>query len=579
MGMTSPYPQNLYLHFLDRELRRSIGATWEASDVFKGILTALCLAPGDLVCSYSHLWESSDLLQSGIGTIQSLITSGLLVPASDYSASADFLESRVRLYSHDAERYPFYFHPQIVRSFEALNPTALNQQGATETLGNALGQLAEGQPFHIDHVPPTARGIIETGLKTRNDRAITGTLFDAIAGQDKSGARAVRREISYAYTHHYLRETGADIVTGLPRLSAYDNWSILRPLFDHTLFTTLLGCAGIRLQTLGSCLTAIEQVAAGRNFAEARQFLHIWTAVVRGLVEQVRSSNPSWTAIAGHIIGSFRANATPNRLRNAEVLSFPALVKSLEGIATTLPSVAPSDGVSGRGVRVAFIVATDSEWNGFDAVAKSHGVALKELILPRLAAWQLSGAAFSDCVLIRTEMGSKGPSAATLVVQDVIQQLHPRYVIMPGIAFGMREDKTKLGDVLVAQWCTDYETVRQGETRVIPRGGRYAGSVELLAAARRLAARRADIHFGEVLSGDKLVDDPKFREQLAALFPDALGGEMEGTGLAASCQRYEAKWLLAKAICDWGKGKSDDHQKGAGRNAVEFCWQLAAQMP
>lgn len=566
------YPQNIYLHFLDRELRDSVNADWNETKTFTAILTALCLAPGDLICAYSHLWESNNLLKNGLSTIKFLIDGGLLRAASDYSTAQQFLDSRMDLYRHDSERYPFYFRKEAVNSLQTLNPAVVNKLGATESLMSGLSRITEGGSFHVGHAPEEARAIIKAGLHIRRYQAITGTLFDPVSGGDKNGLSVVRREISYQYTQHYLKQTGSDLITGLSGLSTYDSCAVLRPLFEHSLFITLLGCAGIQIDTQMSILKSIEKVAVARNTPNAIYFLTLWTSVIRA-IEGQRQAKGSPAGMIGSISAKFRSVVMGKRTK-LQRISFPALIELLQSISKSLNL--PLHTVDcGRNVRVAFVVATDSELQSFESVMKDDKVKLKELQLPNLAAWQLTGAEINDCVLIRSEMGSKGPGSATHVARDIIEQLHPKYIIMAGIAFGLHEDKHKLGDLLVAVTCTDYETVRQGDKEVIQRGAKYSASTELIAKARMVAKGRDDVHFGEVISGDKLVDDQVFRDQLKASYPEALGGEMEGVGLASSCHRDGSQWILVKAICDWGMAKSNEHQTNAGLKSVKFCLEIS----
>src|SRR3569833_2334329 len=52
----------------------------------------------------------------------------------------------------------------------------------------------------------------------------------------------------------------------------------------------------------------------------------------------------------------------------------------------------------------------------------------------------------------------------------------------------------------------------------------------------------------------------RYRDQLKAAHPDAIGGEMEGSGIYAAAMRGKIDWALVKGICDWGHGKSDEYQ-------------------
>jgi hypothetical protein len=53
-------------------------------------------------------------------------------------------------------------------------------------------------------------------------------------------------------------------------------------------------------------------------------------------------------------------------------------------------------------------------------------------------------------------------------------------------------------------------------------------------------------HVGPVLSGEKLVDQVALKRSLFDTFPAAIGGEMEGAGLAAAAHRHNIPWIVAK---------------------------------
>lgn len=80
------------------------------------------------------------------------------------------------------------------------------------------------------------------------------------------------------------------------------------------------------------------------------------------------------------------------------------------------------------------------------------------------------------------------------------------------------------------------------------------------------------IHPGPILSGSKLVDDPKFKKQLLDQFPTAIGGEMEGSGLYSAASRNNTDWIVVKSVCDWADGKKHKHyQELAAASALSLC--------
>jgi nucleoside phosphorylase len=168
--------------------------------------------------------------------------------------------------------------------------------------------------------------------------------------------------------------------------------------------------------------------------------------------------------------------------------------------------------------------------------------------------------------LVRSEMGAGGQSGAILTIQRAIDTLSPSAIIMVGTAFGVNPEEQKIGDILVSQQILYYELQRVGSGPnrhrfvIISRGDKAAASPKLLNRFRdgamewKKANEPAKVKFGLILSGDKLVDNYDFREQLRAFGPDAIGGEMEGAGLYATVQSNKIDWILVKAICDWVDG-------------------------
>ncbi len=186
--------------------------------------------------------------------------------------------------------------------------------------------------------------------------------------------------------------------------------------------------------------------------------------------------------------------------------------------------------------------------------------------------------------LLMCEAGSSKPGAATLAVADAISEWRPRAVIMPGIAFGYSPEKQRVGDVLVAEQVSPYELQRVGQGATIHRAPRPRASTTLINRFRNAIdwhfpdslGRACEIRIGEVLSGDKLVDNAILRASLLAAFPNAIGGEMEGVGLFAAAERRHVPWLLAKAICDFGANKQNDDQPLAAASSASLVAHVLA---
>jgi nucleoside phosphorylase len=187
-----------------------------------------------------------------------------------------------------------------------------------------------------------------------------------------------------------------------------------------------------------------------------------------------------------------------------------------------------------------------------------------------------------DAVVTLCSMGSEGVTGSAFTIDEAIRQWKPTAVVLVGIAFGANRRKQRPGDVLIAEQVAPYELQRIGE-RIIFRSPAPASSSALVNRFRNALEWRFDrpdksscrAHIGLVLSGEKLVDNQEFKNNLLSEFPNAIGGEMEGTGLWAASDRNRTEWVLVKAVCDWGDGhKHDGYHEMAAASAVSLCRQV-----
>ena len=191
--------------------------------------------------------------------------------------------------------------------------------------------------------------------------------------------------------------------------------------------------------------------------------------------------------------------------------------------------------------------------------------------------------------MVQSEMGPGGPSGATLTIEEGIRLLNPSAVIMVGIAFGISEGKQHIGDILVSKQLIPYDLQRVGinsnnEYEIFLRDDRPSASHRMLQRFRAGAnywQTPPTVEFGSLLSGAKLIDNQDFRDQLLRLAPEAIGGEMEGSGLYAAAHRKKVDWIVIKAICDWADGNKyqdkKQRQQRAAENAARFTVSVLEQ--
>ncbi|MDI1256707.1 MAG: SUMF1/EgtB/PvdO family nonheme iron enzyme [Flavobacterium sp.] len=182
------------------------------------------------------------------------------------------------------------------------------------------------------------------------------------------------------------------------------------------------------------------------------------------------------------------------------------------------------------------------------------------------------------------DMGSIGRESSITTTIDAIEACQPKIVLMIGIAFGIDRKKQKVGDLLIAERIIPYEPQRIG-TKHQNRGKSGPAGTILINRVRNIndwhfeiKNRQPTILVGDVLSGEKLIDDKDFSKELTNVYPLAKGGEMEGAGIYAACDGRVNEWIMIKGICDFADGKKKykkkENQLVAVSSAISFCEHL-----
>jgi nucleoside phosphorylase len=180
--------------------------------------------------------------------------------------------------------------------------------------------------------------------------------------------------------------------------------------------------------------------------------------------------------------------------------------------------------------------------------------------------------------MVISEMGSIGPRGSTLTIDNAIEEISPEVIIMVGIAFGVNSKEQNYGDILVSKKIVTYDQERVGVAETTPRYNYYQATSRLVSYFQTFSVDwpGAKVHFGTILSGEKLIDNIEFRDQLCKNVHETIGGEMEGAGLcsAAIGSRNHVDWILVKGICDFADGNKGEDKENrqllAARNATSF---------
>lgn len=235
--------------------------------------------------------------------------------------------------------------------------------------------------------------------------------------------------------------------------------------------------------------------------------------------------------------------------------------------------------------RLLIVTVTDTERDAvievFDEYTGQHSKPDFDKVVPTV---HLGAIADTDVFLVQAPTaGGVGASTIATIGPEAIRDLRPDHTIIAGICYGLKPEEQQLGDVLVSAVIRglDHAKFTQEGDHVLrhDRSERVEPSPHLHTVSRA-AAREwqhesgVNVHFGEMLSWNNLVDARLVVESLRHRYPDAIGGEMEGAAFHAMARWAEIRGILIKAVCDWASGKNDKHQEMAAANSARFVLHL-----
>lgn len=241
-------------------------------------------------------------------------------------------------------------------------------------------------------------------------------------------------------------------------------------------------------------------------------------------------------------------------------------------------------------IDIVLLTATDTELNAvLDNLKPYPSKKSRFKIFEGPETYYLGKFAAFKAVVTKCRMGAIGEGSVILATEQAQRIWKPRAIIMVGIAFGKDPQKQKIGDVLVASQIISYEQQRVGEP-VQHRGTTPPSNTTLLNRFENvhnweffgIDGSPCNLRVGPILSGEKLIDEPEFKSALFQKFPQAVGGEMEGSGLCAASGRVGVPWILVKSISDWADGKKDgikddEYQQLAAAAAVSLVHKVLSQ--
>lgn len=555
----------IYLHIFDRELRTAFNAQYTDDYVAEVVLTAVLLSDGCYAAN-SNLAESESEFPRSVKLVYELEKVGLVKVLTTTESSDEFIECRRRLYHKVQQRYPMYFNTKDL--FFPSKPLVL-QNSTTEVLqSNLLGCLRKSVPTPL---VPKVNDVTEA-IKKRDENAITMGVLGKMISLKPVEYHHLGVLISENYNKRYLDAMNGCLIKGLPYISHLDQYSTEK--FYYDLYAPVLNQAYIRfVMREADIQKQVQMVASIKEDLNHCYFVEILYSLNGELLEHYGSEKRT------EVVRLLKAEVEP-AMKELQQCNPQQTLETLLACIDRMKQKCKIDlniEMEKHIKRILYIVATDTEFQKVIEFYKDKGVTLRHLDFKENIYWDLGMIGKNHVYLTKSGMGAKRPDGAILTINQAAAELSPDYMIMIGIAFGMKEDlehpenpkAQKIGDILVSTEIEDYGTCKITEGGVIERGSKIPADPALAKRFTQAVAlwTGAQVRPGLIITNDKLVNKLDFVQGLQERFKDAIGGEMEGCGFLAN---YKNPWILVKAICDFGHDKGDEHQGDAAMNAISY---------
>lgn len=168
---------------------------------------------------------------------------------------------------------------------------------------------------------------------------------------------------------------------------------------------------------------------------------------------------------------------------------------------------------------------------------------------------------------------------AAVLTTKALTLWQPQVTLLVGLSGGFQSAGVSLGDVLVATEILDFELQKMTTNETEIRWRTFAPSEDLLNCAVGTARENwpqnkgnsPRVHFGPMLSGEKIVASSSFAKILQTWRHDALGVEMEGSGVATAVNHSQTRFMMIRGVADFSdESKSDSYQQAACDAAAGF---------
>lgn len=178
-----------------------------------------------------------------------------------------------------------------------------------------------------------------------------------------------------------------------------------------------------------------------------------------------------------------------------------------------------------------------------------------------------------------------GKVNATIATTLMIERYQPQAIINTGSAGGIG-DGLAVGDVVIGDNVTHHDVdvtafgYVAGQMAGMPEN--YPCDAHLVKLAKQAATTfpNANIHHGQIVSGDQFIADSSRFTAIKKAFPTAYAVEMEAAAIAQTCYRFDMPFVVVRAISDLANEQAsvsfDEFIEQAGKHSADMVMQIIA---
>lgn len=575
--------RSLFLHFVNREIQLVQDTVLDEADHCRLIKMCGLMSTGCLVAPFAQVHEMYRKKKNVNLLVSQLAGSGKLCL---YSGSPDyptFIESRQQLYAERRDRYSSYFEGKTEHYAQYSSSSSLDTtRHIKSTMLAAINpNLPSPNIFSRDEIIrlEAQSEFIKTEL-IEGKHAATFSLFEMQRVAPKpQESRFLGQMSCRLFVNHYADRHDLVVPTGLfsdPLIESYDQF----PFFDIRFQKILLEKLGLAQVVEDTefhqrAVNIMLDVDLGIFCRKREMLFRILTRVAGvdklapaaaslALVPLLSNLEFDQRRMPGPITALRMAQKVDDALRSAYIRDkrFAAAREKLEIMVEDVP-------------RILLLTATPLEASVFRAqviVAGYQSLGLTTFSEFTAACYRRKEGL--ELWHVQSAAGSSGLSGSARISEIAMREIHPKFVFSVGIAFGLDEKSQHAGDVFVAETIFQYERAKIENGDIQRRGDIIPCASTSFASMFSHIDESFLVIVGPVFSGDKLVNDSTFREQLRKLDPKAVGGEMEGAGIIQACEAQRPRFALIKGLADFGYNKNDKDQNSAAQNAFRVFFEM-----